>query len=242
MRNRWSLFLSGFIVFATWYLVAYGVTSGTFAGVLTGLAFGLAVIVGGLILGAGAGVAGRAIELHSLHREIRRGDARDGARVSLGKLPEVVPVVRRATADVAEPPASEPSAVPESAPVPLTDPSPARADSCAPDAVTAAAVAAPEPAAGAPNATAADRLAAECARFVAEHEAVAVTPGARGFVTVGSIDRAANPADFAAFMALVESLAGEGVDVARVAVSGGPDGLPAGVTFPVSSSDGGELK
>lgn len=51
MCSCWSLFGSGFIVFGTWYVIAYGVTSGTFAGMPVGLAFGLAAIVAGLLAG-----------------------------------------------------------------------------------------------------------------------------------------------------------------------------------------------
>lgn len=244
MRNRWSLFLSGFIVFAAWYVIAYAVTSRTFVGVLTGLAFGLSAVIGGMIIGAGFGVAARAVELHSIHREVRRGDARDGARVTLGKLPKIVPVVRHAgAANAPEPLPPQSPTAPEPVPISLPNHAPEHGDSDAPDAITCGTAGATlGPAAHAQNTPLADRLAIECARFVASHEAVAVTPGANGSSAAGAIDRASHPKDFAAFMTLVSALAGEGVDVSRVTVSAGPDDLPSAVTFPVSNDDDGELK
>jgi hypothetical protein len=236
MHNRWSLFVSGFVVFATWYVVAYIVTSGTFYGLPGGLAFGLAAIVAGLLFGAAAGVTARAMELHWLHVEVRRGDARDGARVTLGKLPEIVPVVHHdGGAGASEPSAAESHTVTRPIPVPPANRPPECDDSSAPD-VAASRVA------DAPSAPSGDRLAVECAKFVAEHETVAVAPGVAASVAVASIDRATNPDIFAAFFVLINTLAGEGVDVSRVAVSAGPDGLPAAVNFPVSIDNQGALK
>jgi hypothetical protein len=239
VRNRWSLFLSGFVVFVTWYVAAYVVTSRAFGGVLTGLAWGLTAIIGGLLLGAGVGVAVQALDLHFLHASIRRGDARNGARVNLGKLPDIVSVARRDTASTAtELPSPQPSSTVESADVSPTDPAPKDADSDTADAATdGTGDAPPVPTAAAEKASTVDRLAAECARFVAAHEAVAVTADTNGSDAIGSIHRVTHPDAFAAFMALISALAGEGVDVSRVAVSAGPDGLPARVSFPVSTDE-----
>lgn len=243
MRNRWSLLIAGFAVFGTWYSVTYVVTVGTFSGLPTGLVFGLSAIVAGLFFGAAVGAAARALELHLLHVEVRRGDARGGARVTLGKLPEIVPVAaHNGGADAPESPVTGSPAPSESAPNPSPDPAPEiggsrTLDRDAGDTNTAT----PEPNGVAEDAPATDRLAIECARFVAEHYAVTVTPGAHGSSATGRIDRVANPSDFAAFMALINTLVGEGVDVVRVSVSAGPEGLPVGVTFPVFG-DGGELK
>jgi len=241
MRNRWSLFLSGLIVFVTWYVPLYGVTSRTFDALTTGLTFGLAVVIGGLVLGAGGGVAAHASGLYLMHREVRRGAALGGARVSLGKLPDIVPVERQTRADGEEPPTPAPPAAAEvESGLPLNS-SPARDDPGTEEVASdSAADEVPEPNATTSSAPIADRLATECEHFVAAHKAVAVTPGDAGTPATGAIDRAANPVDFAAFMALVESLAGEGVDVARVAVSAGSNDLPSGVTFPVSSDSDGE--
>jgi len=240
MRNRWSLFIAGFAVFGTWYSVTYVVTDGTFSGLPTGLVFGLSAVVAGLFFGAAAGVAARALELHLLHVEVRRGDARGGAQVTLGKLPEIVPVAaHNGGADAPESPVTESPAPSESAPNPSPDPAPEIGGSRTLDRDAGGTnTATSEPDGVAEDAPATDRLAIECARFVAEHDAVTVTPGADDSSPTGSIDRAANLSDFAAFMALVNTLVGEGVDVARVSVSAGPDGLPAGVTFPVFGDDG----
>lgn len=231
MRNRGSLFSSGFVVFSTWYVIAYGITSGTFAGVLTGFAFGLAAAIGGLIFGAVIGVAAHAIDLSSTHRDVRAGDARDGARVTLGKLPPIVPVVRK-TEDTSDHTPSEPTPEPVSESLPPTDadPAPEQGNS---DVVDTAGIPLPEPTAVAPGVPVFDRLAAECARFVAEHDTVAVARGEGDGMDVGAVDRAASPAEFVELMALVSMLADDGVDVTRVAVSMGPDSLPAVVTFPV---------
>lgn len=232
MRNRWSLFSSGFIVFLTWYAIVYLVTSGTFTGMLTGFAFGLAAAIGGLISGAAIGVSAHAIDLHSTHRDVRAGDARDGARVSLGKLPLIVPMVRKGDdlgTHATVQPAIDP--VPESLPPAEPDPVPERGNS---DAADTAVTPRPESAADAPGVPVSDRLATECARFAASHESVAMVAGVGGSADVGTIDRAVNPVEFGEFMALVSALVGDGVDVSRVAVSVGPDSLPAVVTFPVS--------
>lgn len=231
MRNRWSLFGSGFIVFLTWYAIVYLVTSGTFTGMLTGFAFGLAAAIGGLILGAAIGVFAHAIDLHSTHRDVRAGDERDGARLSLGKLPLIVPVVRKGD-DLGDHATAEPAIdpVPESLPATTSDPASGHADSTDDD---SADVAPEEPSADGPDVPVPDHLSTACARFVALHESVAVVAGAGGSVAVGTIDRAANPAEFGELMALVSVLADDGVDVSRVAVSVGPDGLPAAVTFPI---------
>ena len=60
MHNRWSLFITGFTVFVTWYAIAYIVTDGTFSGLLRAFAFGLSAVRAGLFFGATAGVAARA--------------------------------------------------------------------------------------------------------------------------------------------------------------------------------------
>jgi len=237
MRNRWSLFSSGFVVFSAWYLIAYIVTTGTFTGVVTGFAFGLSAIVGGLIFGAAIGVSAHAIDLHSVHRSVRAGDARGGARVSLGKLPSIVPVVRKGD-DAGDQAPTEPTTDPVSESLPQTNPDlvPEHNNS---DVADTAGIPLPEPAADAQDGPVPDRLAIECARFVAEHDAVAVTRGEGGDAGVGTIDRAANSAAFGEFMATVSALAADGVDVSRVAVSMGLDGVPAVVTFPVASNDEG---
>lgn len=240
MRSRWSLFGSGFIVFSTWYLIVYLITSGTSAGLPIGFAFGLSAAAVGLIVGAGIGIAAHAIDLNSVHRGVRAGDARDGARVSLGKLPPIVPVVRT-TEDASDQIKTEPAADPASETLP---PTPDQALESAgftvleskndstnmvPMAPVIESQAVPVP----------DLLAAECARFVSDHDMVAVTRGEGGAAGVGTIDRVASPAEFGEFMALVSVLAGDGLDVSRVTVSVGPGGLPAAVTFPVSGDDEG---
>lgn len=236
MHNRWSLFSSGFVVFSTWYVIVYSVTSGTFTGLLTGFVFALAAAISGLIFGAVIGVSAHAIDLHSTHRDVCAGDARDGARVSLGKLPPIVPVSRKG-GDAGGQVSAEPAPGPASESLPLIDPDPAsgHADSTAFDTDDDSADgAAEEPFADAPGVPIPGRLAAECARFVSDHAAVAVTRGEGGAAGIGTIDRVASPAEFGEFMALVSALAADGVDVSRVAVSMGADSLPAVATFPVS--------
>lgn len=246
MRSRWSLFGAGFIVFSTWYLIAYLVTSGTFVGLPIGFAFGLSAAIGGLVVGAGIGVAAHAIDLSSVHRGVRTGEARDGARVSLGKLPPIVPKVQKMenATDQAE---TEQAADPVSESLPPTDPdadrAPERVGSTALDTIAVGVDVMPAKAAAESRAIPApDRLAAECARFVSDHDVVDVTRSEGGDAGVGTIDRVVSPAEFGEFMALVSVLANESVDVSRVTVSVGPDGLPAAVTFPVSSDNNGELK
>lgn len=236
MHNRWSLFYSGFIVFSAWFVVAFVVTSGTFVGVLTGFAFGLAAAIGGLISGAAIGVAAHAVDLNSVYRYVRAGDARDGARVSLGKLPPIVPVVRKSSDAGGQAPANPaPGSASESLLPTNPNPGLGYGNSGVADVAGAPLL---EPVADAPDIPVPDRLAVECGRFAAEHDAFA---GARagGGVNVGTIDRAASPTEFGEFMALVSVLAGDGVDVSRVVVSMGLDGLPAVVTFPASRNDEG---
>lgn len=244
MPSRWSLFGSGLVVFMTWYLIAYLITSTTFDGLPIGFAFGLSASFGGLIVGAGIGVAAHAIDLNSVHRDVRAGDARDGARVSLGKLPPIVPKVYKME-DVIDQTETEQAAGPVSESLPPTDPDPApeRAGPTVPDTVVVGVDVMPVEAMAETWAIPVpDRLAAECARFVSDHGVVAVMRGEVGDAGVGAIDRVASPAEFCEFMALVSVLEGEGVDVSRVTVSAGQDGLPAAVTFPVASDNNGELQ
>lgn len=231
MRNPWSFFGSGFIVFSTWYVIVYVFTTGTFASVLTGLAFGLVAAVGGLILGAAIGIAAHAIDLSSTHRDVRAGDARNGARLSLGKLPAIVPVPRKGD-DAGDQAPTEPTTDPVSESLPPTDPDlvPEHNNS---EVADIAGTTLSEPVADAPDVPVPDRLAIECARFVSNHDVVAVTRGKGSGAAIGTIDRVASPAEFGEFMAVVSALAADGVDVSRVAVSMGPDNLPAVVTFPV---------
>lgn len=237
MRSRWSAFGAGLIIYLWWYSVLYVVASHAFAGLPVGLVYGLAAAVVGLIAGGGIGVVARAIELVVEHREVRAGDARDGARVTFGKLPPIVPVVRK-TEDTSDHTPSEPTPKPASESLPPTDPDPAPEQGNS-DVADTAGIALSEPPADAPGVPVFDRLAAECARFVAEHDTVAVAHGEGGGMGVGTIDRAANLAAFNEFMSVVTALAADGVDVSRVAVSMGTDGVPAAVTFPVSSNDEG---
>lgn len=234
MRSRWSAFGSGLIIYLWWYLVLYVVTSRTFAGLPVGLAYGLAAAVVGLIAGAVVGVGARAIELVVEHREVRAGDARDGARLSLGKLPEIVPPRqpgRDGEVPVPMPVTDKPSiktiAPADSAPATVS-PEPVIAEG----AEVGPAEPVGEPADVVP---AADRLANACEAFTACHGDAVM----RGGTGVGTIDRAANLAAFNEFMSVVTALAADGVDVSRVAVSMGTDGVPAAVTFPVSSNDEG---
>lgn len=243
MRSQWSLFGAGFIVFSTWYLIAYLVTSGTFVGLPIGFAFGLSAAIGGLVVGAGIGVAAHAIDLSSVHRGVRTGEARDGARVSLGKLPPIVPKVQKME-NATDQKETEQAADPVSESLSPTDPdpdsAPERAGSTVLDAIALGVDVMPVKATTESRAIPApDRLAAECARFVSDHDVVAVTRSEGGDAGVGSIDRMARPAEFGEFMALVSVLAGDGLDVSRVTVSVGPDGLPVAVTFPVSGDDEG---
>jgi len=232
MRSRWQLFTSGLIVFVTWYLFTYAITSATFAGVLSALGVGLIAAMIGLTAGALTGAVAHAIDLAATHRGARAGDARDGARVTIGKLPDVEPVQRPA------PPSTAPESArlgPEPEPVPAVTPTADPAATGPADAARAGPTAAPSPAPTSPPLQPAEHgwLAAECAVFAREHAGVRVTPGSHGGEPAGAIDRAEQPADFAAFLALVTTLAGEGVDVSGVHIMQDADGLPLTATFPV---------
>ena len=228
MRGRWQFFPSGLIVFVTWYLVAYAITADTFAGVLSALGSGLIAAMIGLVAGALTGAVAHAIDLAATHRGVRAGDARDGARVSIGKLPGVVPGSRTAAAPIAPGPAR---------PGPMPEPVPASAPAADPAAAGQPAVPSAAPTSSPLHPAEPGWLAAESAAFAREHAGVRVTPNGHGGATVGAIDRAGHPADFAAFLALVTTLAGESVDVSAVAVTQDADGLPVTVTFPVSGDE-----
>lgn len=235
MRGRWQLFTSNLLVFLVWYIIIYSVTSGP-AGVLTALAGALIALAVGLVAGVLVGAAAHAIDLHLTHRGVRAGDARDGARVTLGKLPE------RAALRVASPTPhpAEPAGVPPTADAGVP---PAAADT--PTEPTASHVAhapadradvPPTADAGAAPASA-DRLAGCCAAFARGHPAVKVAPADSSGSLTGSIDRAASPEDFSDFLALVTALAAEGADVSAVAVTQDTGGLPVSVTFPISHDE-----
>lgn len=306
MRGRFQLFSSGLIVFVVWYVLAYIVLAGATSGLRRSLVFGLAVATGGLVLGALVGVGARAIDLEMLHRGVRAGDARDGVRVSLGRLPDIVPVGRPRAAepvavatvpapgtgsvpspDRAVPGAQDPSATPpasacasRSGETPASasqtpDGSPAGSPGvasttatrstdrppgspadlpCAADSVAGATVPAHGfPAPSLPRPTSAgdsiapslrsnpDRLATECAAFVRSHECATVATVPDGSELLGAIDRAAHPVEFSEFLELVERLAGNGVDVARVRLEQDADGGPTSVEFPLSN-DGNEVQ
>ena len=225
MRNRWQLFTSNIIVFVSWYLLFYIVTLGGGEGVLSALGDALLALAVGLLAGVIVGAAAHAIDLHITHRGVRAGDARGGARVTLGRLPErtaVRPDAPPATVDETPPPDSAPdrASVPESVLAPTVLPVP-----------TADAPAA-SPAPALPG-----RLAAECAAFARGHAGVRVTPDSGGGVRIGFIDRAVNPPDFSAFLALIDELSCEGADVSAVAVAQDAGGLPVSVTFPISDDE-----
>jgi len=229
MRGRWQLYTSNLIVFSLWYVLIYVLVSGAFEGVLGALAGALLALAAGLITGVVVGAAAHAIDLHLTHRAVRAGDARDGARITLGKLPK--PVARQSDSPappVAETPAIDPVSVPKPAPVAAPEPAP----------VDSHAAASSTPATPASSA----RLVAECAAFAGSHEGVLVAPASDGRGAVGNIYRAAAPGQFADFLELIGRLAKDGVDVAAVQVTQDGDGVPSVVTFPVFPGDEGEIK
>lgn len=218
MRGRWQLFTSNLLVFLVWYIIIYSVTSGP-AGVLTVLAGALIALAVGLVAGVLVGAVAHAIELHLTHRGVLAGDARDGAHITLGKLPEraaVQPV--EPVPATPEPPAADPAPAPALATAPATEPIPTPAT--------------PVASAGPPSPC---RLASACAEFVREHAGALVAPTSDGGPLVGCIDRATAPADFAAFLALVSELSIAGVDVSAVQVTQDADGFPSSVAFPLST-------
>jgi len=219
MRNRWQLFTSNVIVFMAWYFLFYCLSAGGWGGLPTALLWALGALVAGGVIGVLIGAGAHALELHAIHRDVRAGDARDGARITLGKLPEQV-------ARQPDPPAPPVAETPATAPASLPEPAPSAAEK--PGVVEPTSGAAPMP-------VSVSRLATECASFTRDHEAVRVlADGAAGGAT-GALDRARDPADFAAFLDLIGRLSAEGVDVSGVRVSQDADGVPAGVTFPIST-------
>ncbi|ODU93071.1 MAG: hypothetical protein BGP23_14090 [Lysobacterales bacterium 66-474] len=200
-----------------WYIIIYSVTTGP-AGVLTALAGALIALAIGLVAGVLVGAVAHAIELHVTHRGVLAGDARDGARITLGKLPERAGVQPVAAAPATpESPEAELASAPEQEPVSIIEPTPMQA--------------AP---AGADAPSSADHLAATCAEFAREHAGVLVALSVSNGPLVGCIDRASAPDDFDAFLALVSELSSAGVNVSAVQVTQDADGVPTSVTFPVS--------
>jgi len=226
-----SIFASGLIVFVVWYLVAYIVTTGTTAGSLYAVEFAavavFAGLVGGLVLSAGT----RAIELTLTHRSVRVGESRDGATVSLGRLP----VVERDRRDPGEVDGLEVTKLPASG-----DVSEAGATAEAKAGATADTIE-PESVAtdlddSAPDEVGADtdRLIDACSAFAREHADVTIDACADGSNgCVGIIDRTAAPEPFAEFLDVVEKLADSHVDTSRIVVSAGADGVPTEVRFPL---------
>jgi len=229
MRNRWQLFTSNLIVFCAWYILFYCWSAGGWQGLLTALVLAVGALVAGGVFGAVMGAAAHALELRSIDRAVRTGDARDGARITLGKLPK--PVARQSdppAPPVAETPAIDPVSVPKPAPVAAPEPAP----------VDSRAAASSTPATPASSA----RLVAECAAFAGSHEGVLVAPGSDGRGAVGHIYRAAAPGQFADFLELIGRLAADGVDVSAVQITQGADGVPTLVTFPAFPPDEGVKK
>ena len=256
MRSRWQLFTSNLIAFSSWYLVAFLLAVWSPLGAAKALGWSAFALACGCIAGAVIGAGIYAIDLHATHRDVTQGDAVDGACVTLGKLPERAcllpkqPATDQPTAPAGDAPLALPAG-PAATPVPTTtaagerpaaDAAPAagvtaQADiptvSEPPGAAPAAPAAAVAPSAA--SAPAADRLAAACGVWAREHPDVIVTPAPEGGGLVGRLDRAASRTDFAAFIVLIGDLAGDGLDLSRVAFMQDADGLPASVTFPVSA-------
>lgn len=235
MRNRWQLFTSNLIVFSLWYVLIYILTAGPGAA-LGALGGALLALAAGLIAGVIVGTAAHAVDLHLTHRGVRAGDTRDGARVTLGKLPE------RAALRSASPP-SLPAAPAGLPPTANADEPSASADIPAKPATSRVSLPPADradvpPAANAGGTPAsADRLSACCAKFARRHSTVKVTLAASGSGHTGSIDRAASPEDFSDFLALVCALVAEGADVSAVAVTQDAGGVPVSVTFPISDTE-----
>lgn len=87
------MLLLAFILFSFWYLVVEGMTAaaGTagYESMLTDYAAALVAVALGLAAGSGFALVRSALALRRAEAELKAGDARDGARVSLGKLPVV---------------------------------------------------------------------------------------------------------------------------------------------------------
>ena len=233
MRGRWQLFISNFIVFSSWYILIYVLTVGSGEGVFAALGGALLALAAGLIAGVIVGAAAHAIDLRLTYRGVRAGDARDGARITLGKLPERAALHSNSPAphpadQAAFPPTMSVDVPPDSADTPAKP----TASHVAHEPADLAGV--PPAADGRVPPASADRLASCCARFARSHSAVWVAPAASGGGLIGSIDRASSPEDFSDFLALVGGLADEGADVSAVAVTQDADGIPSAVTFPVS--------
>ena len=257
MRSRWQLFTSNLIAFGSWYVVAFLLAVWSPLGAFKALGWSAFALACGCAAGAVIGAAIYAIDLHATHRDVAAGDAQDGARVSLGKLPE------RACRSADQPAAGQPTVPAGDAPValPAGSASPQELDTeaagepSAADAAPAAGVtaqadipavseppgmapAAPDDAVApsAASAPAADRLADACGEWARKHSAVQVTPSPDGHGLVGRLDHDPATTDFADLIALIGDLADDGLDVSRVAFTQDADGLPASVTFPVSAA------
>lgn len=87
------MLLLAFILFSFWYLVIEGMTaaagSAGFESMLTDYASALVAVALGLAAGCAFALARSALALRRAEAELKAGDARDGAHVSLGKLPVV---------------------------------------------------------------------------------------------------------------------------------------------------------
>lgn len=87
------MLLLAFVIFTFWYLIIEGMTAaaGTagYESMLTDYIAALVAVSLGLAVGCAFALTREALALRRAERELKAGDARDGARVSLGKLPVV---------------------------------------------------------------------------------------------------------------------------------------------------------
>jgi len=221
-----SIFAAGLVVFVLWYLVAYLVTTGTTTDSLSAAAFAATAVFSGLATGAVLAAGAHAIDLALTHNSVHSGESRDGASVTLGKLP----VALRTGPAVAV------SGVGEAATVTVADRQSDGDAEAKTEAIESEADASEpndpvEPDAPVPDA---DNLIGACAAFAKSHAAVTIDGQADGAAgCVGIIDRSAAPEAFAAFLDVIERLADSHVDTSRIVVSAGVDGVPTEVRFPL---------